>query len=65
MRCRRRRVGSLPALGVVCLRLRLGNVGPRRLVGLEDGVVVVVLVVRVVLVVDRLLRTFKRIHWVL
>lgn len=62
MRCRRRRVGSLPALGVVCLRLRLGNVGPRRLVGLEDGVVVVVLVV---LVVDRLLRTFKRIHWVL
>jgi hypothetical protein len=34
-------------------------------VGLEDGVVVVVLVVLVVLVVDRLLRTFKRIHWVL
>jgi hypothetical protein len=32
---------------------------------LEDGVVVVVLVVLVVLVVDRLLRTFRRIHWVL
>lgn len=59
MRCLRRRVGSILALGVVCLPLRRGNGGRRRLAGLEDGVVVAAVVV----LVD--LRIFRKIHWVL
>lgn len=56
MRCLRRRVGSILALGVVCLPLRRRR---RRLGGLEDGVVAAAVVV----LVD--LRIFRKIHWVL